>query len=89
MDSNCQPGIDTPFSPSIFDAFQMGSTAANAIIVEDEKDKENSAHKTTTTTTATTTDSECPAEPPKLLRSRPFGIRLENVFDSVYTTLVR
>ena len=30
MDSVYQPGIDTPFSPSIFDDFQMeGSTAAN------------------------------------------------------------
>ena len=36
MDSVYQPGIDTPFYPSIFDYFQMGSTAANPIIVDDE-----------------------------------------------------
>ena len=37
MDSVYRPGIDTPFSSSIFDDFQMeGSTAANPIIVDDE-----------------------------------------------------
>ena len=42
MDSVYAPGIDTPFSPSIFDDYQMeGSTAANPIIVDDEEDKEN------------------------------------------------
>ena len=47
MDSVYRPGIDTPFSPSIFDDFQMeGPTAANPIIVDDEKDKENSAPTT-------------------------------------------
>ena len=48
MDSVYQPGIDTSFSPSIFDDFQKGSTAANPIIVDDEEDKENSAPTTTT-----------------------------------------
>ena len=49
MDSVYRPGIDTSFSPSIFDDFQMeGSTAANPIIVDDEEDKENSAPATTT-----------------------------------------
>ena len=84
MDSVCRPGIDTPFSPSIFDDFQMeGSTATNPIIVDDEEDKENSAP------TTTTPESERPTEPPRLLRSRPFGTRLENVPDSVYRTLFR
>ena len=67
----------------IFDDFQMGSTAANPIIVDDEEDKENSAP------TTTTPESERPTEPPRLLRSRPFGTRLENVPDSVYRTLFR
>ena len=85
MDSVYRPGIDTPFSPSVFDDFQMeGSTAANPIIVDDEKDKENSAP-----TTTTTPESERPTEPPRLLRSRPFGTRLENVPESVYRTLFR
>ena len=83
MDSVYRPGLDTPFSPSIFDDFQMeGSTAANPIIVDDEEDKENSAP------TTTTSESERPTEPPRLLRS-PFGTRLENVPDSVYRTLFR
>ena len=84
MDSVYRPGIDTPFSPSIFDNFQMqGSTATNPIIVDDEEDKENSAP------TTTTPESERPTEPPRLLRSRPFRTRLENVPDSVYRTLFR
>ena len=84
MDSVYRPGIETPFSPSIFDDFQMeGSTATNPIIVDDEEDKENSAP------TTTTPESERPTEPPRLLRSRPFGTRLENVPDSVYRTLFR
>ena len=61
-----------------------GSTAANPIIVDDEEDKENSAP-----TTTTTPESERPTEPLRLLRSRPFGTRLENVPESVYTTLFR
>ena len=85
MDSVYRPGIDTPFSPSIFDDFQMeGSTAANPITVDDEEDKENSAP-----TTTTTPESERPTEPPRLLRSRPFGTRLETVLESVYRTLFR
>ena len=49
IDSVYRLGIDTPFSTSIFDDFQMeGSTAANPVIVEDEEDKENSAPTTTT-----------------------------------------
>ena len=84
MDSIYRPGIDTPFSPSNFDDFQMeGSTAANPIIVDDEKDKENSAP------TTTTPESEHPTEPHRLLRSCPFGTRLKNVPDSVYRTLFR
>ena len=82
LDSVYRPGIDTPFSPSIFDDFQMqGSTATNPIIVDDEEDKENSAP------TTTTPESERPTEPPRLPRSRQFGTRLENVPDSVYRTL--
>ena len=91
VDSVYQPGIDTPFSPSIFDDFHMeGSTAANPIIVDDEQDKENAAPTTTTITKTTTPpESERPTEPPRLLRSRPFGTRLENVPESVYRSLFR
>ena len=84
MDSVYRPGIDTPFSPSIFDDFQMeGSTAANPIIVDDEEDKESSAP------TTSTTESDRPTEPPRLLRSRPFWTRPVNVPESVYRTLFR
>ena len=60
-----------------------GSTVANPIIVDDVEDKENSA------TTTTTPESERPTEPPRMLRSPPFGSRMENVPDSVYRTLFR
>ena len=82
MDSVYRPEIDTPFSSSIFHDFQMeASTAANPIIVDDEEDEENSAP------TTTTPESERPTVPPRLLRSPPFGTRLENVPDSVYRAL--
>ena len=87
MDGVYWPRIDTSFSPSIFDNFQMGSAAANPITVDHEEDKENSAPTTTTTTTAL--ESERPSEPPRLLRSCPFGTRLENVPDFVYRFLFR
>ena len=84
MDSVYRPGIDTPFSPSIFNDFQIEwSTAANPLTNDDEEDKENSAP------TTTTPESECPTEHPRLLRSRPFGTRLENLPDSVYRFLFR
>ena len=83
MDSVYRPRIDTPFFPSICDDFQIeGSTAANPVLV-DEEYKENSPP------TTTTPECERPTEPPRLLRSRPFGTRLENVPQSVYRTLFR
>ena len=60
-----------------------GSTAANPIIVDDEEDKKNSAP------TTSTPESKRPTEPPRLVRSRPFGIRLANVPESVYSNLFR
>ena len=84
MDSVYRPGIDTPFSPSIFDDFQMeGSTAANPIIVDDEEDKESSAP------TTSTPETDRPTEPPRLLRIPPFWTRPKNVPESVYRTLFR
>ena len=78
VDSVYRPGIDTPFSPSNFEDFQMeGSTAAKPILVDDEEDKENSPPTQTTTTTPP--KSERPTEPPRLQGSRPFGTRLEKV----------
>ena len=83
-DSVYRPEIDTPFSSSIFDDFQMeGSTAVNPIIVDDEEDKKGWAP------TKTTPASERQSQPPRLLRCRAFGTRLENVPDFVYKTLFR
>ena len=83
IDNVYRPAIDTPFSASIFDSFQMGSITANPIKVDDEEEKENSAPATTTP------ESERPTEPPKLLRKCPFRTRLENVPDSVNRALFR
>ena len=74
MEGVYQPGIDTPIFPYIFHDFQMISTAAKPIIVDDEEDKESSAP-----ITSTTPESERPSEPLRILKSRPFGNRLENV----------
>ena len=60
-----------------------GSTTANPILVDDEEDKENSAP------TTSTPESERLTEPPRILRSRLFGTRLENVPEFVYRTLFR
>ena len=79
LDSVFRPGIDTPFSPTVFDDLLMGDgSVGNPILLDDEEeDKEN----------VTTPVSERPTEPPRLLRSRAFGARLENVPDYVYRNL--
>ena len=81
LDSVFRPGIDTPFSPTVFDDLLMGDgSVENPIVLdEEEEDKENAA--------PTTPVSERPTEPPRLLRSRPFGARIENVPDYVYRNL--
>ena len=56
-------------------------SAENPIVLDEEEDKENSAPTTTTPV------SERPTEHPRLLRSRPFGTRIENVPDYVYRSL--
>ena len=66
------PGIDTPFSPTAFDDLEMGGSAENSILLDDEKDIENS-------TPTTTLNSERSSQPTALLRSGPFGTRIENV----------
>ena len=80
MDSVFRPGIDTPFSPTVFDDLLMGDgSVGNPILLDDEEeDKENAP---------TTPKSVRPTEPPRLLRSRPFGARIENVPDYVYRNL--
>ena len=80
MDSVFRPGIDTPFSPTVFDDFLMGDgLVENPIVLKEEQDKENAP--------LTTPVSERPTEPPSLLRSRAFGATKENVPDYFYRNL--
>ena len=80
-DAVFRTGIDTPFSPTAFDDLEMGSSAENPTLLDEEEGKENSPPPTTTPV------SERPTQPPALLRSRPFGSRTENVPDYVYRNL--
>ena len=82
MDSIFRPGRDTTFFPTVFEDLLMGDgSVENPIVLDEEEDKENSAPTTTTLV------SERPTEPPRLLRSRPFGARIENVPDYIYRSL--
>ena len=79
MDSVFRPGIDTPFSPTVFDDLLMGDgSVENPIVLDEEEDKENAP---------TLPESVRPTEPPRLQRSRAFGARIENVPDYVYRNL--
>ena len=82
LDSVFRPGIDTPFSPTTFDDLLMEGSVENPIVLDEEEDKENPA----LTTTATPV-SERPTEPPRLLRKRAFGAKIENVPDYLYVNL--
>ena len=73
-----RPGIDTTFSPTASDDLEMGGSAENPILLDEEEDKENSPPTTTTPV------SERPTQPPALLRSRPFGTRIETVPKYLY-----
>ena len=75
-----RPGIGTPFSPTVIDDLLMGDgSVENPIVLDEEQDKENAP--------PTTPVSERPTEPPRLLRSRAFGTRIETVPDYVYRNL--
>ena len=81
MDAVFRPGIDTPFSPTVLDDLLMGDgSVQNPIVLDEEEDKENAPPPTTP-------ESVRPNEPPRLLRSRAFGARIENVPDYVYRNL--
>ena len=81
VDTVFRPGIDTTFSPTAFGDLEMGGLGENFIQLDEEEDKENSPLPTTTPV------SERPTRPPALLRSRPFGSRMETVPDYVYRNL--
>ena len=80
VDAVIRPGIDTPFSPTAFDDLEMGGSAENPLLLDEEGAKENSPPTTTPV-------SERPTRTPALLRSRPFGTSMENVPQYVYRTL--
>ena len=73
MDAVFRPGIDTAFSPTIFDDLSMEASVENSIVLDEEEDKENAA--------PSTPESVRPTEPPRLQRSCAFGARMENVPD--------
>ena len=81
MDAVFRPGIDTPFSTTIFDDLSLAGSVENPIVLDKEEDKENSP--------PSTPESVRPMEPPRLQRNRPFGTRIENVPDYVYRNFFR
>ena len=84
LDSVFRSGIDTPFSRTTFDDLSMDGSVENPIVLEEEEDKDNAPPCLPPPTTPV---SVRPTEPPRLLRSRAFGPRKENVPDYVYRNL--
>ena len=80
MDAVFRPGIDTPFSPALFDDLSMEGSVENPIVLDEEEDNENAPPPSTP-------ESVRPTDPPRLQRSRPFGTKIENVPDYVYGIL--
>ena len=80
MDAVFRPGIETPFSPTIFDDLSMEGSVENRIVLDEEEDKENAPPPSTP-------ESVRPTDPPRLQRSRPFGTRTEIVPDYLYRNL--
>ena len=80
MDAVFRPGIDTPFSPTIFDDLSMEGSVENPIVLDEEEHKENAPPPSVS-------ESVRLRDAPRLQRSRPFGTRIENVPDYVYRIL--
>ena len=81
VDAVFRPGIDTPFSPTTFDNLQMGGSAENRILLDEEEDKENSLPPTRTPVSQRLTQNLV------LMESRTFGTRIEIVSDYVQRDL--
>ena len=73
------PCIYIPFSPKAFDDLEMGGSAENPDVLNEEDDKANCP--------PTTPVSERPTPTLALLRSLSFGTRIENNPDYVYGKL--
>ena len=82
-DAVYRPGIDTPFSPSLFGNFPEAGSADYPFEIDDEQDKENEY--------PTSPESQRPTQPPPLHRSLscPFRTRLENIPNAVYRSFLR
>ena len=81
MDSVFRPGIDTPFSPTVFDdLLKSDGSVENPIELDEEQDKENAP-------LTSTPESLRPTEVPRMQRSRAFGARTESVPDYVFRNL--
>ena len=76
-----RPSVDTPFSPTTFDDLSMEGSVENRILLDEEEDKDNAPPVPSIPV------SERPNEPPRLLRRRAFGARIENVPDYVCRSL--
>ena len=73
------PDLETPFLPTAFDALEIGCSAENPILVNEEEDNEKSL--------PTTPVSERLKRPAALLKCCPFGTRIENVSDCNFRNL--
>ena len=81
MDAKFRTSLGTPFGCSVYNAFEIGSMAENAILIDKQHDKENS-HPLPTTPA-----SERQSQTPLLLRSRYFETTFRNGFEYVYRNL--
>ena len=75
VDAVFRPGIDTPSSPSVFSVSEIGSTAENPILIDKERDKENSPPLPASPV------SERPTQPTVWMRNCLFGTGIEIVPD--------
>ena len=80
MDAVFRTGIDTLFSPTIFEDLLLEGSVENPIVLDEEEDKENAPPPTTP-------ESVRPTEPPRLQTSQASGAWIENVPDYVLRNL--
>ena len=79
LDAVFKPSIDTPFSSTALEDLEMGGSAENPILPDEEEDKKISFPITPV--------SERPTPPPALLRSRTYGTKIEKVPDYIFGNL--
>ena len=72
VDAVFRPSIDTPFSPTAFDDSEMGGSAENPILLDEQENEENSPPPPPTTPV-----TERPTRPPALMKIPPFGTKMK------------